>query len=781
YNGYGYGRIVRLNEDGSVDTSFLSGTGFNAFVTDIALQADGKILVSGSFVSYNGNACSRIVRLNSDGTLDNTFNVDNVLFNGSIDEIKLQPDGRILLIGNFNGRLTRLNPDGSVDPTFSCGTGPGPAVSTVVTELELQSDGKILICGNFTNYNGTSVNRVVRLNSDGTIDNSFNIGTGANGSNLILFNLTVQTDGKIFLTGDFSSFNGVDAPKIVRLNSDGSVDNSFQIIVNADYTYNSVQIQPDGKLIIGFDWAANAGYYRSMDRFNADGTIDPSFNQCTGFNGPVYSSALQSDGKIIVGGYFTSYNGAIANRIVRINEDGTIDYTFNSGLGANNGIREIVIQSDGKILIGGSFTTYNGIAANMIVRLNPDGTLDNTFSSGADAGTSVYAIAIQPDGKILVGGMFGWYANFMNSNLVRLNIDGTIDYSFNHSITDYVFDILVQSDDQIIVAGNGILKRLNTDGSTDFSFATGSGPNSSISTCALQSDGKLIIGGAFTSFNGVTCNRITRLNTDGSIDNTFNSGSGANGYVLAIAIQADGKILIGGSFNQYGLGTATKFACINSDGSCDFDFPQLASDGGWVNTFQIQSDGKSIVGGDFKGWNSMGRNRITRINLCAPTNTTVYQTSCNSFSWLDNQILSSSGTYVDTVLSILGCDSIITLDLTIVPSLPLSVNSFSQPSDANSCVGTLGISTTGSPDFTETIDGGSPITHSGYTLVENLCPGVHSLFTTNGCGDTLTSTFVIPVDSNYIFNNPFIDSIAVDSLGATIEDCDIYYNGIDTA
>jgi Secretion system C-terminal sorting domain/FG-GAP-like repeat len=109
------------------------------------------------------------------------------------------------------------------------------------------------------------------------------------------------------------------------------------------------------------------------------------------------------------------------------------------------------------------------------------------------------------------------------------------------------------------------------------------------------------------------------------------------------------------------------------------------------------------------------------------------------------------------------------------------VLTFVHPSDANNCLGALTMNISGNPDFTCSIDGGPSFTHSGYHLEQNLCVGVHDLSTTDGCGNTVNTTFIIPVDTNYVFNNPFIDSIAVDSLGATIENCDIYYNSIDTA
>ena len=116
-----------------------------------------------------------------------------------------------------------------------------------------------------------------------------------------------------------------------------------------------------------------------------------------------------------------------------------------------------------------------------------------------------------------------------------------------------------------------------------------------------------------------------------------------------------------------------------------------------------------------------------------------------------------------------------------IPS-PISINTFSMPSDADNCIGKISIDITGIPDFELNFDGGMNTSISyGYSLISNLCPGIHDLVITDGCTDTLTTQVVIPVDSNYVYNNPFVDSLAVDSLSTTSENCTIFYNSITTA
>ena len=358
---------------------------------------------------------------------------------------------------------------GEIDPSFLTGV-PAGADGTVNTTA-LQPDGKILIGGQFTTYNGTTVNRIARLNTDGILDTTFTTGTGADNS---VNTITIQPDGKILVGGWFTTYNGTTVNGIARLNTDG--------------------------------------------------TLDTTFTTGTGVDGAVSVIALQSDSKIFIGGDFYTYNGTTANRIARLNTDGTLDTTF-TGTGANNyNVKAITFQPDGKILVGGDFIHYNDNPANRIVRLNTDGTLDTTFTIGTGASQVVYAVIIQPDGKILIGGQFLTYNGTTVNGIARLNTDGTLD--------------------------------------TTFTAGTGIDNYTSVYTVAIQSDGKILIGGNFTTYNGTTVNYITRLNTDGTLDTTFTS-TGTNSDVNTITFQPDGnKAIIGGSFTNYNGSSAAYLARI---------------------------------------------------------------------------------------------------------------------------------------------------------------------------------------------------------------------------
>jgi len=634
YNGTVMNRIARLNADGTLDATFNTGTGADNDVYTTALQPDGKIIIGGDFTMYNGTARIRIARLNADGTLDATFNPGTGT-SGQVYTTALQSDGKIIIGGNFavyNGtvsnKIARLNADGTLDVTFNLGTGPDNNVHCTA----LQPDGKIIIGGIFISYNGTARIRIARLNADGTLDATFDPGAGASD---LVFTTALQPDGKIIIVGRFTAYNGTARGRIARLNADGTLDATFNPGTGAIGTVETIEtaaIQTDGKIIIGGSFTIyNGTFINRIARLNADGTLDATFTPGTGASSTVRTSALQPDGKIIMGGDFASYNGTGRNRIARLNADGTLDATFNPGTGANNRVLTTALQPDGKIIIGGWFTNYNGAPINRIARLNADGTLDATFNPGTGANNRVHTIALQPDGKIIIGGLFTSYNGTGIIRIARLNADGTLDATFN----------------------------------------PGTGADGPVVTTALQPDGKIIIGGWFTNYNGTGINRIARLNADGTLDATFTPGMGASGTVLTSALQPDGKIIIGGLFTSYNGTGRNRIARLNADGTLDATFNPGTGADNYVATTALQPNGKIIIGGIFTSYDGTGRNRIARIlGDCTPTTSSFSVSACNSYTVPSGiSTYTTSQTVMDTIPNAAGCDSIMTIMITI-NSLP---------------------------------------------------------------------------------------------------------------
>jgi uncharacterized delta-60 repeat protein len=367
--------IVSLNS-GAADTSFVSsGPGVGAFdwVHQLALQSDNKILVAHASTTFNGVSNNRIVRLNVNGSTDNSFNV---------------------------------------------GTGLNDEARGVV----VQSDGKIIVVGRFTSYNGTARNRIVRINSDGTDDNTFNIGTGFDD---VATKAAIQSDGKIVVIGGFTSFNGTTRNRVARLNSDGTLDTTFDVGAGPSNSPEAVAIQSDGKILLGGTFTSfNSNTCRGFARLTTTGSFDSSVDirfSNFGSTGRVSSFALQPDGKILAGGAYNTYNDTTISVPARINADGSIDAAFNTGLGSGgSGAEFLTLQPDGKILAGGNMTAFNGVNLNRIVRINSNGTRDATFNIGTGFDSAPFSIVVQPDGNILIGGTFTSYNSQPYNRIIRL-------------------------------------------------------------------------------------------------------------------------------------------------------------------------------------------------------------------------------------------------------------------------------------------------------------------------------------------------------------------------
>ncbi|MBW6497733.1 MAG: delta-60 repeat domain-containing protein [Bacteroidales bacterium] len=615
---------------GSIDPDFNGAylhqaTGTNGWVASIVEQPDGKILIGGFFSEVNGVQMDLIARLNADGTLDETFDPGMVV-NGGIRQIALQEDGKILLAGafeTFNGvslrGFARLNPDGSLDETFNIGPGANGSGYAVL----VQPDGKILVGGNFSAFNGQDVNLITRLNPDGSFDESFNHTGG--GNNAIL-SMTIQPDGRIVVGGAFTEMGGQQINRIARLMPNGNLDSSFDAGSGADWTVMSLDITTNGQILVGglFD-NFNGFTVHGIARLNQDGSVDESFYKGSGANNRVLHISEQPDGKVIVAGSFTIFNGVPQRHITMLNSDGSFDMEFNPSPGAYGDIWSLVRQESGKLLIGGSFTRYDNVLRGRVARLHPDGSLDRDFMREIWVNNQVRAIAIQSDGRILIGGDFTSYQENQVNRIARILPDGNIDLDFDPGAgaNGRVNAILQQPDGKILIGGaftsvDGVahnrIARLNADGSLDTGFNVGSGANNVVFDLALQPDGKIVVAGSFTSVNGQSRDRIARLNPDGSLDGAFDPKRGANSTILNIALQPDGKILASGQFHRWGNQNWGYIVRLNPNGSLDRGFDSRTGANHYINAMVLQPDGKVVIGGTFFYYNGIFMRHLARLN-----------------------------------------------------------------------------------------------------------------------------------------------------------------------
>jgi uncharacterized delta-60 repeat protein len=364
----------------------------------------------------------------------------------------------------------------------------------------------------------------------GELDTTFNPGTGATGG--LVFVTAVQSDGKIIIAGSFTSYNGVPQNRIARLNANGTLDGSFAIQSGPNDQISTLAIQPDGKIIIAGFFTSFAGdTTRRIARLNPNGSVDGTFNphvafdQTNGADDAITELKLQADAKIVIGGLFRSYRTVTRNFVARLLSNGTLDTSFNPGTGPDINVSALGLDGSGRVLIGGAFSTVSGQNRRGIARLNTNGTMDLSFTGTGINGGVVYDILVIPDGRILAAGAFNFYNTTAVKNLVRINPDGTADTSFTSSLTSSsaVFCVALQPTGKILAGGplattsspgvtvQNKLARLNDNGSVDSTFKSGTGPNNDVSSITLTSDGRIIIGGTFVTYNGVARSHIARL------------------------------------------------------------------------------------------------------------------------------------------------------------------------------------------------------------------------------------------------------------------------------
>ncbi len=449
-------------------------------------QPNGKFLIGGHFNLFGSNTTNKIIRLNSDGTYDNTF-VGGFTGGNVVIGIDQQSDGKILVVGDFsqfdngitantNNYICRLNTNGTFDTTFL------PVLNNtgfddITQGVEVQNDGKILVGGWFNNYNDGSgvvpANSLIRLNTDGSVDSTFNTGSGfiniTEGDSRV-FQTKTQLDGKIIVVGQFDEYDGLPAKGIIRLNSDGTRDTTFNMGTGFD-----------GNPLDG------DGYYLAR-------WIN-----------------LYSDGKMLISGHFEYYDGQPASKLIRLNSDGSIDTTFTSlGFGPallDDRAIQTQIQSDGKIIVGGFFESYNSQSYEKLIRLNSDGTIDTSFYVGIGFDDYVLATYITSDYRLLVGGRFLFYKNFVQQYITELNLTPQIDTIYSSPIFTDCPSCVEQTSN--LFAGNIFPSEMNG-GIDDIALSI-----------REQPDGKILIGGWYGDYNGDDVNSIFRINSDGTLDPTF--------------------------------------------------------------------------------------------------------------------------------------------------------------------------------------------------------------------------------------------------------------------
>lgn len=574
-------------------------------VYTIARGYGGRVLLGGNFDSVQGQTRQRVALLWPNGTVHPYFNPN--LANGTVLAGLAHSSGDFLFAGSFTSPHTRLaRYDIGGDPVPGFGVNIDGTVRALIEDAD---SGQIYIGGDFSQVGGQTRSRVARLNQNGAPDSGF-VPPEFLGA---IRALVRQPDGKLIVAGNIQRVGDVGPRRLYRLNADGSWDNSFMVTsaVGAPHEIRSIALQADGRILVGGDFPGH------LRRYNPDGSLDAGYSP-PALNSTVLSIDLQPDGRALIGGDFTGVDGRL--RIIRLNEDGSLDSGFRTLPSPTGAIRAVEVQPDGSVMIGGDFTQLADPDRNRLARLSATGFIDQNLevpvSPAADF-ELVNSIGEAGDGSLIVAGDFTRLGGVARTHIARVLPDGTIASDFQPLLDRYVRALAIQSDGKILIGGrfttvNGQgrhrLARLNPDGSLDAGFANPLGGGGVVQSIAFQEDGRILVAGSIQLDNS-NVSGIVRLNPNGTPDAGFTPPD-FDGSIRTMLLDESGAIIVGGDFTSADGSPRQGLAMLSANGSLDSGFaPQVDSA---VRALAL-IDGKILAGGNFSEIDGNACRRLARI------------------------------------------------------------------------------------------------------------------------------------------------------------------------
>jgi hypothetical protein len=598
YRGTTVNRIAKVDSTGMLDTTF-TATGTVGFANSsvLSIAADGgSLYVGGGFTSYRGGVANRIAKLNlTSGSLDTTFNPTSGS-NGANNTVRaVAVNGSDIFLGGdftaYKGTslkyLAKLSTNGTLDGTFNTVTGPSAALYALAT------DGTtVYIGGTFSTYKAAAANRIAKLNySTAALDTTFSPASGANGAANTV-NSIALSGGNIYIGGLFLTYRSLTANRVAKLASDGSLDTTYNPNSGANGASGSVNTILSS--INGIYLGGNFYSYRNFSlanyiaKLDATGNLDTTFNpqlSANGFNSTVRAFAL-SGTNLYVGGDFTTYRGTPANRIAKLDVNGTLDTTFNpasGGNGTNNPVWAIATYGS-DIFIGGDFTSYKGTSLKYLAKLSSNGALDSTFSTTTGSNSSVYSI-VTDGSSVFIGGKFTTYKSASAKYIAKLTYGGAIlDTTFSppaaNGVNNTVYSLLLDSGGSLYLGGtfttyltttvNRVCKLAATTGALDTAFTNTGTVGFGGTVNSLATDGTSIYAtGAFTTYRGASAKYLAKVSTAaGTLSTTFASGNGLSGSgVVGNHVFWDGtRLMVGGQFTYYQTYQFGNSITLNSNG-----------------------------------------------------------------------------------------------------------------------------------------------------------------------------------------------------------------------
>ncbi|MBL9135504.1 MAG: hypothetical protein JNK85_06530, partial [Verrucomicrobiales bacterium] len=699
--------IARLLPDGSLDPTFDPGKGFNGgkyqcclrvgfsstVVKAILVQSDGHLLVAGNFSSYDGQSVSKLVRLDSSGRLDGEFSAFTVVAGGDVPfltTLAQQSDGRIVGAGKFkvpSAGMARWLPDGHWDRDFKVGLGfeggalyppqggfpPIPILDgTIVYALQVQQDDRIVAGGDFARYDGRSRRALVRLMKDGTLDSTFVPDVAG-----VVQAVALESDGGVWVASSMSDDN----TRLRRLRADGSADPTFPLVAVQGWVY-AMAWQADGSMILGGSFTEVAGNpRRGIARLRSSGELDAGFSLPIGGDGHSVMAMLptREDG-VLVGGYFDSIHGVPRSGVARLqggaiplapptifreptNQVGKAGHTavFEVGavsgdapryvwllngkpvIGATNAVLQVRNLGEAtsrayQVVVSNAYgATTSSVARLVIPIVTPKpGGVDLAYQPDRVAPQPlawIGAMALDAQDRLAVIGTFTDSTNFQHG-IERWLPDGTVDPTFRQWTSGFGMpaSAMFQPDGRLLMTYAGqapgvpgfTVTRLSASGEHDptlkVNLVYGAGP-AEVYAAALDSDGRILVGGIFDEIQGVTQAHLARLSLQGVVDPSFapRLTVGAAPFervVQCLAVQKDGGILVAGNFGSVNGQPVRRLARLKESGELDESFRVAADFDASILCLHEQEDGR-ILAGCFGRSTILGvaRGPLLRLNL----------------------------------------------------------------------------------------------------------------------------------------------------------------------
>ncbi|MFC6223505.1 T9SS type A sorting domain-containing protein [Hymenobacter artigasi] len=634
-NGQPSPRVARLNADGTPDLTFRAqaGSGPSANITALALQSDGKILLGGEYgvVGYNGTPVQNLIRLNADGSLDSSFSSGGTGWQSSVYSIAVQADGKIVVGGvlqaTFNGQPTkgviRLLPTGRLDTSFATGAGftNGAGGYGEIRRIIAQPDGTIMVAGQFDAVDGQPCPGVARLSATGSRDASFNSPLV---SYAFVFDMVRQPDGKLVLGGNTVTSSSNGANLVVRLLPTGALDPAFTRVAASGIVLG-LGLRADGSILVTGSFSSFGGLNGTgLLRLNPTGTVDAAFAAGSQGNyGAVMRVVELNNGQYLAVGFFDSFGSQPSSGVARLLATGNVDTSYTMLLEmVASGL--VIPQNNGQLVLNSyGLTTFNGQAVSTqgyyhFHRVNANGTYNALIAlppgtTRPNGSSYSYTAFPQPDGTFYTA-----YQHTDSTALVRRVLaNGTFDaafaaaelrwsrpypfYSLGATITAHPGGGVLVTSLSTTVNGQPrrTLARLNADGTLNAQFAPPTNaawqvPNMGVgNTAGFRYPVGLANGQTLVLWNDATRSYVDRFNLDGTIDNTFSIGTGGGlGSLFSIVAVAGGKIMVNGNFTTFN-GQAAPYGLLRllPSGAPDPGFTAASA----AHTLAEQPDGKLLI------------------------------------------------------------------------------------------------------------------------------------------------------------------------------------------